>query len=50
MPGVVPKFSKRDHSISHAGQSRGADNKAFYGESLGMNQDAIDQLKQDGII
>ena len=50
MQGIVPKFPGRDHSVSHAGQSRGADNLAFYRDRLGLTEDAIESLKADGII
>lgn len=50
MPGVIPKFSGRDLTVAHAGRARGADNDAVYGEMLGMDQRAIDQLRGAGIL
>ena len=50
MQGVVPKFPKRSHEVSHAGADRGRDNVEVYGELLGIDEEALKELQEDGIV
>jgi crotonobetainyl-CoA:carnitine CoA-transferase CaiB-like acyl-CoA transferase len=50
MQGVVPKFPRRNHEIRHAGAERGADNVEVFGQILGLDEAALKQLHDDGIV
>jgi formyl-CoA transferase len=50
MHGVVPKFPRRAHTVTHAGRERGADNVEVYGELLELEEDDLKELSDDGII
>lgn len=50
MQGVVPKFPKRTHVVRRAGPQRGADNAEVYAELLGMDENTLKQLHEDGIV
>ncbi len=50
MQGVVPKFPGREHVVRHAGRDRGADNATVYRDLLGLSEESIRSLQQDGII
>jgi crotonobetainyl-CoA:carnitine CoA-transferase CaiB-like acyl-CoA transferase len=50
MPGVVPKFSRHEHTVGHAGLDIGANNREVYGEIFGFSEGQLDALKSEGII
>lgn len=50
MQGIVPKFPRREHHVDRAGADRGIDNVAVYGELLGLDEVALKQLQDDGIV
>jgi crotonobetainyl-CoA:carnitine CoA-transferase CaiB-like acyl-CoA transferase len=50
MQGVVPKFPRRSHEVHWAGRDRGADNEEVFKELLHLDDEAIAQLKSDGLI
>lgn len=50
MAGVVPKFPGRDHTVRHAGPSRGAHTEEVLGEVLGMDAAQIAALRAEGVI
>ena len=50
MQGVVPKFPRRTHEVRWAGRDRGADNEEVFKEKLHLDDEAIAQLKSDGLI
>jgi crotonobetainyl-CoA:carnitine CoA-transferase CaiB-like acyl-CoA transferase len=51
MPGIVPKLSATPGAVRHSGAwSLGADNAEVYGELLGLDGDALDELARDGIV
>lgn len=50
MQGVVPKFPRRSHVVSHAGRDRGSDNVEVFRELLGLDEEALKQLQDDGIV
>ena len=50
MQGIVPKFPKRNHQVSHAGAERGKDNVEVFGELLGLDEQELKRLQEDGII
>jgi crotonobetainyl-CoA:carnitine CoA-transferase CaiB-like acyl-CoA transferase len=49
MQGIVPRFPRRDHRVSHPGRAKGWDNEAFYA-SRGLSPEDIAALKADGLI
>ena len=50
MQGVVPKFRNKPGSVRHPGQAAGTDNDAVYGEMLGLDAEALADLKDRKII
>jgi crotonobetainyl-CoA:carnitine CoA-transferase CaiB-like acyl-CoA transferase len=50
MQGVVPKFPRRTHSVGRAGPARGEDNAEVYGQLLGLDEVALKQLHDDGVV
>lgn len=50
MQGIVPKFPRRDHHVDRAGADRGIDNAAVYGDLLGLDEVALKELHDDGIV
>ena len=50
MLGVVPKFSETPGSVEHAGPSLGEHNHQIFGDWLGLDVTAIDELSQEGVI
>lgn len=50
LPGITVKLSETPGSIRLAPPKLGDYNKEFYGEILGMSEDEIDRLRQEGVI
>ena len=50
MQGIVPKFQKRNHKVSHAGPQRGEHNEEIYGKLKSVTKDRIEELKNKGIV
>ena len=50
MLGVVPKFSETPGSVEHAGPSLGEHNHQIFGDWLGLDVTAIDELSREGVI
>lgn len=50
MQGVVPKFPRRTHTVGRAGPARGEDNAEVYAELLGLDEVALKQLHDEGIV
>jgi crotonobetainyl-CoA:carnitine CoA-transferase CaiB-like acyl-CoA transferase len=50
MPGVVPKFSKHEHKVSHAGLDIGTNNHEVYREFFGFDDGQIEALKEEGVM
>jgi crotonobetainyl-CoA:carnitine CoA-transferase CaiB-like acyl-CoA transferase len=50
MQGVVPRFGRTPGGVAHAGKSLGADNAAVYRDVLGMDAEAVEQLRISKII
>ena len=50
MVGVIPKLSRTPGSIRHAGRPLGADNRAVYGEWLGLSPEEVDRLRASGVL
>jgi crotonobetainyl-CoA:carnitine CoA-transferase CaiB-like acyl-CoA transferase len=50
MQGVVPKFPRRAHPVSHAGRDRGTDNVEIFRDLLGLDEEALKELQDDGIV
>ena len=50
MPGVFPLLSRTPGEIKHLGRALGADNTDVYGDLLGLDADALEALRGDGII
>jgi formyl-CoA transferase len=49
MQGIVPKFPRRTHRITHAGQAKGSDNVTVFG-GLGLSEGEIAALREQGVI
>lgn len=50
IPGVVPKFSKTPGSIRHRAPDLGEHNEEILGEGLGLSDEDIQSLKEEGVI
>jgi len=50
MQGVVPKFVNNPGKIRWAAKHAGADNNRVYTERLGLSEQEIESLRQNGII
>ena len=50
MPGVFPLLSRTPGEIKHLGRALGADNTDVYGDLLGLDADALEVLRGDGVI
>ncbi|MDQ3547260.1 MAG: CoA transferase [Chloroflexota bacterium] len=51
MPGIVPRFSSTPGAVRHAGaHDLGAFNADIYGDLLGLDDDDLRQLREDGVI
>ena len=50
MPGVFPLLSRTPGEIKHLGRALGADNTDVYGDLLGLDADALEALRDDGVI
>lgn len=50
MQGIVPKFPQRTHTVNRAGAARGADNVEVFGKLLDLDETALKQLHDDGIV
>ncbi|MDF1736873.1 MAG: CoA transferase [Minwuia sp.] len=50
MQGVVPKFRNKPGSVRHPGRKAGTDNDTVYGEMLGLDAEALADLKARKII
>lgn len=50
MPGVFPVLSRTPGQIKHLGKALGADNTDVYGDLLGLDADALNELKNAGVI
>jgi formyl-CoA transferase len=51
MPGIIPRFSATPGAVRHAGQhTPGAANAAVYGDLLGLSEEELRRLAQDGVI
>ena len=50
MPGVFPFLSRTPGEIKHLGRALGADNNDVYGDLLGLDADALEALRGDGVI
>ncbi len=47
---VFPKLSRTPGKIKHLGKEMGSDNDEIFRKRLGLNEDEIERLQQDGII
>lgn len=50
MPGIVPKFSRTPGRVAFAGPELGEHNHEVYGELLGLSEERLRELQQDGAI
>lgn len=50
MQGIVPKFHKRNHQVSHAGPKRGEHNEEIYGKLKNINRHKLDELESKGVL
>ncbi|MDF1722566.1 MAG: CoA transferase [Minwuia sp.] len=50
MQGIVPKFRNNPGAVRHPGKDIGADNADVYGKLLGLDADALAELKDKGVI
>ena len=50
MPGIVPRFSKTPGKINWTGPALGKHNDEIYGQLLGMSDEAMADLKTQGVI
>ncbi|EZH64175.1 CoA-transferase (plasmid) [Bacillaceae bacterium JMAK1] len=50
MPGVIPKFSETPGKVTNVGPDLGEHNEEILTDMIGLNEDKINSLKQQGII
>ena len=50
MQGVVPRFAATPGEVRHAGRSLGADNRAIYGDRIGLDAAELARLTAAGVI
>jgi crotonobetainyl-CoA:carnitine CoA-transferase CaiB-like acyl-CoA transferase len=50
VPGVVPRLSATPGEIRFLGEALGAQNGEVFGELLGLNEDEIRRLRDEGVI
>jgi len=50
MPGVVPRLVETPGEIAHSGGDLGADNRAIYGDFLGLDAQELERLQTEGVI
>jgi formyl-CoA transferase len=51
MPGIIPRFSQTPGAVRHAGANDlGAFNTEIYGELLGLSDDDLRRLRDEGVI
>jgi crotonobetainyl-CoA:carnitine CoA-transferase CaiB-like acyl-CoA transferase len=50
MQGVTPRFAATPGEVRHAGRGLGADNRAIYGERVGLNEAELQRLAEAGVI
>ena len=50
MQGVVPKFTKHEHTVAHAGPERGAHTTEVLQELLALDEETLKELENDGVI
>lgn len=50
MPNVVPRLEKSPGHVHHVGQALGASNNAVYRQLLGLSDDDLARLREEGVI
>ena len=50
IPGIVPKFSETPGSVEHAGPTLGEHNSQIYGSWLGLSEQDLEELGEQGVI
>ena len=50
MEGVFPRMTMTPGSVRHAGKSMGADNDEIFAQRLGLSEDEIAALKDEGVL